>query len=231
MATVKAIDGHTWQIDEEGVRFFLLEGKDKALLIDSGMKTDDVKGIARSLTDLPTELINTHADRDHTGGNKEFDRAYMHPSELTNYYNSQSGAGETVPVWDGDIIDLGGRQLEIIHIPGHTPGSIAILDKDSRRIFTGDPIQDGRIFMFGVQRELHAYCQSLERLKKHIDRFDEIYPSHGTCPVGKDMIDKLKDAAEKVMKGEAEGKEAEFFGNTIMVYDMGFASFLCDKKK
>ena len=68
--------------------------------------------------------------------------------------NRQSG--KIVPVHDGDIIELGDRPLKIIETPGHTPGSIAILDIKKRRIFTGDPIQDGRIFMFGVQREMHA---------------------------------------------------------------------------
>ncbi|MGF2526011.1 MBL fold metallo-hydrolase, partial [Ralstonia pseudosolanacearum] len=72
--------------------------------------------------------------------------------------------GQIQPVYHGDIISLGHRDLEVISLPGHTPGSIAVLDRKYRALFSGDPIQDGRIFMFGVQREMHAYRLSLKRL-------------------------------------------------------------------
>ncbi len=69
-----------------------------------------------------------------------------------------------MPVEDGDIIELGNRTLEVITIPGHTPGSIAVLDIENRVLYGGDTVQDGKIFMFGVQREFHAYIRSLESL-------------------------------------------------------------------
>ena len=55
---------NTWRIEDGGVRFFLLTGTEKALLIDSGMMIQNAKEIAESLTDLPIELLNTHADQD-----------------------------------------------------------------------------------------------------------------------------------------------------------------------
>ena len=63
---------NTWRIEDGGVRFFLLTGTEKALLIDSGMMIQNAKEIAESLTDLPISLLNTHADRDHIGSNEEF---------------------------------------------------------------------------------------------------------------------------------------------------------------
>ncbi|MBQ8160357.1 MAG: MBL fold metallo-hydrolase, partial [Clostridia bacterium] len=53
---------HTWRIEDGGVRFFLLTGEEKALLIDSGMQVHHAREIAQELTDLPLELLNTHAD-------------------------------------------------------------------------------------------------------------------------------------------------------------------------
>lgn len=74
------------------------------------------------------------------------------------------GTGDFTPIEDdGDRIDLGERPLEIISLPGHTPGSIAILDVNNRVLISEDPIQDGLIFMFGVQREIHAYSKSLKK--------------------------------------------------------------------
>ena len=203
MKTIQ-IDDSTWLFEEEGVRFFLLVGKDKALLIDSGMQTHNAKELAEELTDLPIELLNTHADPDHIGSNDEFDWFYMNPAEGSNFYNSQGRDGEIRPVWDGDIIDLGERPLRIIATPGHTPGSIAILDVDHRRVFSGDPVQDGRIFMFGIQREMHAYRHSLKKLDGFRDQFDELYPCHGSCPVKPELIMKLYDAAGVCWKGRSK---------------------------
>ncbi len=85
MAEVIRINKDTVRIEDGGVRFFLLEGSEKALLIDTGMNTPDAKKIAESLTDLPLILINTHADRDHISGNPSFDTFYMSPAEVENY--------------------------------------------------------------------------------------------------------------------------------------------------
>ncbi len=153
----------------------------------------------------------------------------MHPAECANYYKTHETAGEITPVWDGEVIDLGGRELEVIHLPGHTPGSIAVLDRGLRRLFSGDPVQDGNIFMFGPNREMHAYRHSLKRLKGFVDRFDEVYPSHGTCPLAPDMIDVLYEASGEVLDGRASGKDGEIFGMQMRVYDMGCARFLCDR--
>lgn len=228
--SINQIDPVTWSINEETVRFFLLAGKEKALLIDSGMQTENAEKIAASLTSLPLELLNTHADRDHIRSNCQFKAVYMHPSETSNYYHSQGQSGEIIPVWDKDVLDLGERELEVIHLPGHTPGSIAVLDIRRRMLFSGDPIQDGRIFMFGIQREMHAYRHSLKKLENYMGKFDKIYPSHGTCPINPDMIGKLYDASGDILEGKVRGTDDEVFGQKITVYDMGTARFLCDRE-
>lgn len=225
------IDNSTWRIeDNQHVRFFLLKGQEKALLIDSGMQVNNAREIAKELTDLPVELINTHADRDHIGSNYEFDWFYMHPAEASNYYNTQKADGKFKPVYEGDIIDIGNRPLEIISLAGHTPGSIAILDINNRVLFSGDPIQDGLIFMFGVQREIHAYMNSLKHLELYKEKFDKIYPSHGSLPVKQDLIGQLYKAAEKILLNEYESTEAEFHGVQVKKIDFEIASFLVDMK-
>lgn len=216
----------TWRIEDEGVRFFLLAGKDKALLIDSGRQIHNAREIAGQLVSLPVELLNTHADLDHIGSNDEFEVFYMHPAEASNYYNTQNKTGRFVPVEHGTILDLGNRRLEIISIPGHTPGSIAVLDIGNRVLYSGDTVQDGRIFMFGVQRELHAYIQSLEKLDALRDRFDTIYPSHGTIPVKPDLISGLHQGALSILAGNASSADVEFHGKALKLYDAGCASFL-----
>jgi len=82
------INPNTWRIEDGGVRFFLLTGTEKALLIDSGMMVNNAKEIAESLTDLPVSLLNTHADRDHIGSNEQFESFYIHPAEEPLYRSS-----------------------------------------------------------------------------------------------------------------------------------------------
>ena len=222
------IDPVTWRIEDNGVRLFLLAGTQKALLIDSGMQIHNAKEIAETLTTLPVSLLNTHADMDHTGSNEQFDSFYMHPAEEPGY-RSCGKRGQLIPVQDGDELDLGGRRLRIIHIPGHTPGSIAVLDLDRRVLISGDPVQEhGRIFMFGENRNMKDYVDSLEKLNAMKTDFDELWPSHGDIPLGTDAIGKLIDGTKKVLRREVAGRTEELFGRKIVAYDLGFTVLLCD---
>lgn len=227
MADVIQLHEGTWSIEDGMVRFFVLEGTEKALMIDSGMNTPDALEIARTVTDKPLELLNTHADRDHVSGNGAFEWFYMSPAEEENY-RAADGKGEIRPVREGDVIDLGDRPLEIIDIPGHTPGSIAILDRKARVLISGDSVQDGKIFMFGRFRNLQAYIPSMKKLQTHAEQFDEIYPSHGTLPVSPSLIPKLIGGAQEIMDGKAVGEQVEMFGNKVMLYQFEYAGFFCD---
>ena len=223
------INEDTWRIEEQGVRFFLLTGTKEALLVDSGMMAKNAKEIAESITNLPLKLLNTHADMDHIAGNSTFDTFYMHPAEFTNYHKTQKRAGKMTPVWEGDVIDLGERPLEVIALPGHTPGSIALLDSKHKVLISGDPIQDGRIFMFGPQRDMLANYYSMKKIEKYMDRFDTVYPSHGSFPLSSDFIPSLIAGIEKIMSGEIAGTEGMFKNIPLKIYDTGIAVFLCDQ--
>ena len=224
------IDEASWRIEDGGVRFFLLAGSERALLIDSGMNCRNARDIAAALTPLPLELLNTHADIDHIGSNAQFESFYMHPAEEPNYRRSGK-PGAIVPIEDGDVLDLGGRRLEIIHLPGHTPGSVAVLDAKRRALISGDPIQEhGHIFMFGAHRNLRDYVESLRRLAGRTADFDEIWPSHGDFPIGPDVVMRLCDGAENVLAGKVRGRPAEIHGAKITAYDLGFTILLCGRQ-
>ncbi len=227
-AQVIQVSEDTWRIEDGMVRFFLLKGTEKALLIDTGMTIRHAKEIAEALTGLPVLLLNTHSDGDHTGCNGEFDSFYMHPADEAHYRRSGQG-GRLIPVQDGDEMDLGSRKLRIIHLPGHTPGSIAVLDISRRVLISGDPIQEhGRIFMFGERRNMPDYIRSLEKLETMISDFDEIWPSHADLPLSPGCIRKLHDGALQILNKEISGTATDFFGQKITVCDLGFTTFLCN---
>ena len=222
------INENTWRIEDGGVRLFLLTGSERALLIDSGMKLETARDVASGLTKLPLSLLNTHADRDHIGSNEQFGSFYMHPADEPLYRRSGK-AGTVIPVNEGDVIYLGGRELRIIHLPGHTPGSIAVLDVKNRVLISGDPIQaHGHIFMMGEHRNMKDYISSLEHLKSYMSEFDEIWPSHGDIPVSPDLIEKLRTGAQAVMDGSIKGKQVDVFGRSVTACDLGFTVLLTD---
>lgn len=199
-----------WIIEEEGVRSFLFAGGEKALLVDTGFGTLKLRELIAELTDLPIFLVNTHTDRDHTGCNRDFKPVYMHPSEMEHYKKGlpKGCSMEDVrPLWEGDIIDLGLWKFEVILTPGHTPGSIMLLEREKRMLISGDLIQDGDIFMFGEGRNIQAFLDSLKKISAMEEAFDSIWPSHGSYPLTADIIPGILQGVQDMLAGKLAGQE------------------------
>ena len=210
MDNVRKIAEHFWSIEENGVRSFLLEGKEQAMLVDSGFGTLQMKELVAKLTNLPVFLVNTHTDKDHTGCNRDFQAVYMHPAEMDHYREClpEGCCMENVcPLWEGDVLDLGLWKFEVILTPGHTPGSIMLLEREKRMLISGDTIQDGDIFMFGVGRDIHAFQHSLKKMSGMSDAFDSIWPSHGSYPLKPDSISGILQGTEELIAGKLPEQE------------------------
>ncbi len=181
-------------LDDGRVRCFLFLGETEALLVDAGFWDVDIAGKVKEITSLPVRVILTHGDGDHTGSLKAFGACLMHeedaglvPDEIAKTF-----------VKDGDVISVGDFEFEILHTPGHTYGSISLLEKKQRFILTGDGVQkNGMIFMFGEKRNFPLYLESLKKLGSKTDSFDAIYPSHSIFPIESSAIEHcLQDATD-----------------------------------
>lgn len=229
MAEIVRIDESTWRIENEFVRFFLLTGSEKALLIDSGFNCENAKSMVEELTNLPIILLNTHGDGDHVSGTGAFSEVYMSEND---YYGC--GLDERFPetklikVAEGDIIDLGNRHIKIYDIPGHTRGSIAILDVEKRRIFTGDSVQKGHIYMFGDKRVPNEYGKSLEKIISLKAEFDSIIASHDEPILPSDYADKVLKTWNEVKAGKIGFTEMDLYGQKIKSYDGNYCGFYCE---
>ena len=205
------IDETSWRIETDIVRAFLFVGTERALLVDTTNFPGKLDEAVRSLTDKPVMLVNTHADEDHISANDRFAEAYMHPAEYAYYAQMRKpGYAAPRPLQDGEMIDLGGRSFEVILVPGHTFGSIALLDSKAGILVGGDSISDTPVFIFGEMRNLDAFKVSLARLLARTGEFETIYPSHGTFPLDKGQIARELSCAEKLQRGELEPQEPPF---------------------
>jgi len=240
------VDDNTWAFeavmdDGDSVRFFLLDAQDSALVIDSGYLDMDVRALAAEVLESenrstkpdgsakPVLLANTHGDMDHTGGNASFEVFYMTQKDY-EVFNMQERCPNSkhIAAEEGTVIDLGGRQLQYIMVPGHTWGNAAILDITNRTLFPGDIIQTNNMFMFGPNRCPEKMAGSLRKLNTFRDRFDKIYACHGQMILPADAVDKVIEAWDMVLNGTAPTEPRNVIGCDIIMHKCGYCNFFCD---
>ncbi len=227
---VKKIKEGFWAINQGGVRCFLAEGTEKALLVDAGFG-GNLKTLCETLTEKPLELIITHADPDHVGAAGQFDGFYMHPAEFTTMAAKHGSAEDAVSIWEGDIIDLGGFRFEVVLLSGHTPGSIGLLEREKRFLIAGDTVQSTPVYMFGSHRSVPAYRAAIKKLMTMTGDFDTIYCSHGEISLGTEILADLHALAGDICRGDwpEESPAPAHLPETVQIYGKGPARFYLEK--
>ena len=216
-----------YALEQSMVRSLLIIGDERALLFDAGVEEDDLMGIVRGLTDLPLVFCLSHSDRDHIANVSQFGTIYLHKDEEERFRKTGKAEGlELVAVEEGHVFDLGGRSLRVIACPGHTPGSISLLDAGNGILFSGDTVSYGPVYMFGDGRDMDTYIATLEKLKALYDKgdFADVYPCHNICPIDGACIEELIHCAKDLMAGVLEGVPATMTapgGAPVMEYHVG----------
>lgn len=247
MYALKNVDNNTWAYeavmpDGDTVRFFVLDGQDRCLVLDSGYMDIDVKALVKELLKSESRdktpngsekeiiLANTHGDMDHTGGNGSFDSFYITEEDYKKCNLKEKFPGsEYIPAVEGTCIDLGGRRLRYIMAPGHTYGNAALLDETNRILFPGDMVQTGHMFMFGPHRCPEKQEESLQKLISMKGSFDQIYACHGQMIMEADAVDETLKAWRKVLNKEVEGEPKNVLGTDVLLYRCGFCNFFCNR--
>ena len=232
---VVEIAPRTWRIEEwigvAGVYSYLLEGSERAALIDCGFGLIPLREIVAGLTAKPVTLLLTHGHYDHVGATDSFAEAYLHPDDRDTYRHNADlmgpgGAGAELPLpktpaealrplADGDRFDLGGRLLRVIDVPGHTRGSVCFLEEGTGRAYTGDTACRGDVLlMFPDSTPLADYAASLRRLiaLRETGEIAVTWTSHHAVPVGPDIFDEFLAATEGILSGALKGEVQRQFG-------------------
>ena len=234
-----------------GVFMTLIVGEEKALLLDTGYGIGRLDETIAEITDLPLIVVNSHGHLDHVLGNRFFGEAYLHPTDLQVYQSHttqdakryvagmQSAHPElfpadfspdaylsdqktaVLPTEEGDVFDLGGVSLTVVHAPGHTPGGIALLDDRDRLLLVGDAASHHVWMFLQESTSIATYIQSLRKLQTLGNQFDGIIASHVPVALPKDLIDRLIHCAENIDPEKSVPYEPPFegAGKCIMYFE------------
>ncbi len=130
---------------------------------------------------------------------------------------------------EGDAIDLGDRQLLVIHTPGHSPGSISLHDQANGLLFVGDVIYRGNLFACLPDSDFRAYRESARRLSELSGEVRLVLPGHGPTPLSGEDLRRAADFLEEVAAGAVPGRRGSSpWGHVVVYQGPGLNILLCD---
>jgi len=213
----------------EETHCYLINGKKSSLLIDTGLGICDISAEVAKLTERHVAAAATHIHWDHVGGHKYYPDFYAHGAELDwlsggfplsietvramvadrcdlpdnydlNSYEFFQGKPTRV-LSDGDLIDLGGRVIRVLHTPGHSPGHMCFFEEARNYLFTGDLIYKGTLFAYYPSTDPEAYLDSVEKVAAlNVKR---VFPGHHSLDIGPEILPRVRDAFRRI---KAAGK-------------------------
>ncbi|MBS7619801.1 MBL fold metallo-hydrolase [Candidatus Bathyarchaeota archaeon] len=120
---------------------------------------------------------------------------------------------------EGDVIDLGGRELEVFHTPGHSPDSICLLDADAKLFWTGDMFYTGAIYTYLPGGDIDTFIKSYRKMLEISGRFDKLMPSHNEPWIEKEVLKNVLKAVEEIKEGKGRYVEGVEGGIKIRRYN------------
>lgn len=219
---------------------YLVEGDERAALLDTGSGFGSLKLLVKELTDKPIIVLLTHGHTDHAMGAGEFETVYMNRKDDYIYVPH----GEEAFRWDGlkmlgdshsitkedyiptlppetfldmsggDSFDLGGCNIDIYDCAGHTNGSVAMLMREERILLLGDACNNNTFLFEDYSTTVKEYEESLRRLRSETEgKFDMVLSSHGDgrLPVG--IMDEVIEVCEEIKLGKTDDVPMTFRGN------------------
>lgn len=200
---------------------YLLLGGEIAALIDTGLGVSDLRPVVEGLTGLPVLVLTTHAHWDHIGGHRHFTSIAVHPAERDwlavrfplppaevrrnllaqpcafppgfdpEDYQVFQGQPQML-LRDGERIDLGGRVLQVIHTPGHSPGHCCFYEAARGDLYAGDLIYRGCLDAFYPTTDPRQFWASVQKVRRLNPA--RIFPGHHRLDLSPGLVDKIEAA-------------------------------------
>lgn len=234
---------------------YLLIGSEKALLVDTLQGVGDLKSVIDSLTTLPVIVMNTHSHYDHVSSNYQFETIYGIDNTYTadnakGHNNAEIGGSMTMDtIWknlptdfdiskyeskayeidkfvaDGEIIDIGDREIQVTFTPGHSPDSVILVDKENRMMFTGDTFYPAPIYVYSDTTSFEDFFMSSQIMFGFREDVDYLMPGHNETMQPASYLDELRAATMAIINPttpyqQSTGRRSyDFNGFSIIVKD------------
>ncbi|MFN2425879.1 MAG: MBL fold metallo-hydrolase [Candidatus Binatia bacterium] len=228
---VARIDPDTYAIHEpqywQQNIMYVLKGEDRAILFDTGSGTRNLASIAGKVTKKPMTAVASHMHYDHIGSHASFKQVAMvdlpetrsattdgwySPPLTTSLY--PFAGGFAVSEWwkPGDVIDLGGRKIEVVHIPGHSTDSIALVDRASGYVFVGDHLYGGMLFANLPGSDVAVYLQSTRKLLADFPEIKTVFGAHYDGRMKRESLVALEKSLADILEKRASGERLWWLG-------------------
>lgn len=231
---------------KEACFYYLLVGSQKAMLIDSGAGLKNPKPyIQKIIGDKELIVVSTHGHLDHFGGNRFFKQAYIPEFDAGVYklHNSQvfrkwvitrfpffvrpflkrylvENPDNTVYYDENTVFDLGDRLIEVLATPGHTVGSVCLLDRKNRLFFGNDTfVSWGVLLNLDYSLKPEVFKHSMLKIKKVINEFDRILPGHHEIDIPMSYVDDYIHLADMAINYEGDYVKTEFGLCRVVTYN------------
>lgn len=227
--TAWRLDEVTWCISfMEGSEYlYLLEGEEKALLLDTGYGIGKLRAFVEKLTEKPVIVANTHFHPDHSAGNGEWESVLVSQGWTVDAPSvNNPGAGpcdlstlphpdyEKVIVRDGDVVDLGGRKITVWEAaPAHCNSSLFFVDEGHKMLFAGDEFESQQTLLYDnscnpdapyhVEKRLENLRSNALRLRSVCGEGWYLLPNHNGTPISIAYLDEYVALVDAIYSGTA----------------------------
>lgn len=221
------------------VCMYLVEGSEKAALLDTGFGFGDLKRYVRTLTKKPLEVLLSHGHLDHAGGSAQFQTVYLsqkdwelekwHCERARRISHISEGPGGMpkgvtqedflpartepyLPIQEGDIFPLGGVSVKPISVPGHTQGMLVFLIPEDRIAIFGDACGVCTLLNLPESSPIPEYRKSLLHLQSFEPEYDSVLRNHGTYSSPKSLLENNIELCEAILAGRDDAYPGEMLG-------------------
>lgn len=222
----------------EDVKSYLVRGRDRALLVDTGTGIGDIRAVVESLTDRSVLLVNSHGHWDHIGGDWRFDPVWIHRAEadlppagvpnarMKGRISPEHLSRPLPPGVDpetfaippaavgrvldgGEVVDLGDRRFVVVLTPGHSPGGITLVEERTGIAIVGDALYAGPLYGHLEGSDPAVYRETLRWLAELAPGLRAIYPGHNGYPLDPGFLVEAHAGMEEVWSGRAPDRISE----------------------